>query len=115
MKKLNKQTQYVIYAIAIIFSVFSLIYIAFANTTFTTVLESQKNIIIEEQLEIQEKTSKLKSKLSKYSEELQRLQIFVEELEGEIQKNKDYHNINTGKIQAISATLDLYEGLEQAR
>ena len=113
MKNLNKNTQNFIFAIIIFFSLFSLVYIAFANTPFTTVLEAQKNILIEEQLEIQENTSKLKDRLSKQEEELNTLQERVETLRTQIQNNKDFHNINTGKIQSIDSTLSLYEGLAQ--
>jgi len=112
MKTLNQNTKYFLYGLVIVFSAFSIAYMAFANSTLTSVLEGEKNILIEEQLEIQENTSKLKSKLSKYSEELDRLQGLVNTLKSQIQDNKDYHNINTGKIEQITRTLDLYEGLQ---
>lgn len=94
------------------FVIFSLFSIAKANTPFTSVLEAEKNLLIEHQLELESTTGKIKEKLSKEKEKLERLRNFVLGIESKIQQNKDTHNMNTGKIQSIDRSLSLYEGLE---
>lgn len=113
--KLNKNTKSFITISATltvtVFALFSIVYIAFANQPFTTILEAEKNILIEEQHEIKKKGDFWREKLEKESSKLEEQQRKVNDIKARINSLSSDHDQNTGRIDQITRTLEVYKGL----
>ena len=111
MTKLNQATKNFIYLMAVILILgFSLI--AVAKEPFPTVLKSEKQVLIEEQHDIQKKANFWKEKLAKESSVLEKQQRKVDDIKERLDSLSSMHDKNTGRIERIDLTLELYEGFQ---